>query len=172
MNKQKPSFEEAMNVAMLWCNSWEEGNISDEVLADRVAELIETKEGARGFFVISLSSDSPLLDRLPDPLIFQLRKTGENIVELTVKNLAMSSAMALQHKKNEDFQHQSKSERITSRCIFLLRLLEPYLVKKHLENMLAATEGRGKLVNFLDRWEYTKEQIVAISENIHSVAER
>ena len=171
MNKQKPSFEQAMNAAILWCNSWEEGSISDEVLADRVAELVETAEGARGFFVISLSIDCPLMDRLPDPLVFQLRKAGENIVELIVKNLAMSSAMACYHMINKDNKLQSESERINSRCVDILRLLEPALVKKHLEIMLDATKGKGKVVNFLERWNYKKQQIVAIANSINSVAE-
>tara|TARA_Y100001968_G_scaffold294253_1_gene300700 strand:- start:6217 stop:6732 length:516 start_codon:yes stop_codon:yes gene_type:complete len=171
MDKKKPSFEEAMNAALLWCNAWEEGSLSDVVLADRVAELVETKEGARGFFVISLSSNCPLMDRLPDPLIFQLRKSGDLIVELTVKNLAMSSAMALEHKLNQNFKYQTESERIISRCIDLLRLLEPNSVKKYLEKMIDATKNKGEEVNFLERWEYNEQQKIAIADNLNSVAE-
>jgi len=91
MNEKKPTFKEAMQVSMLWCKSWENDEISDEVISDRIGELIKTVEGARGFFVVSLSSDCPLMDRLPDALIFQLRNSGEIIVDLIVKNLAMSS---------------------------------------------------------------------------------
>tara|TARA_Y100001968_G_scaffold264715_1_gene253696 strand:- start:4171 stop:4689 length:519 start_codon:yes stop_codon:yes gene_type:complete len=171
MNKQKPSFEEAMNATILWCNSWEEGNISDEVFADRVAELVETKEGLRGFFVISLSIDCPLMDRLPDPLVFQLRKAGEDIIELTVKNLAMSSAMAIHHKINKDFKHQVESERITLRCTDLLRLLDPNIVKKHLENTLAAIENKANSVNFIYKQKYNEKQKLAIKTSINAVAE-
>tara|TARA_Y100001968_G_scaffold329543_1_gene379135 strand:- start:2001 stop:2519 length:519 start_codon:yes stop_codon:yes gene_type:complete len=171
MKKQKPNFEQAINAAILWCNSWEDGNISDEVLADRVAELIETIEGARGFFVVSLSTDCPLMDRLPDPLVLQLRKGGELIVALTTKNLVMSSAMAANHQMNQNLEQQSESERITSRCIELLRLLDPNTVKKHLENMLTAIKGEGKEVNFIDRWKYNRKQKLAIVQSINSVAQ-
>ena len=67
------TFEEAMNAAMHWCDAWEKGELSDEVISDRVAELLSTREGVRGFFAISLSIDCPLIDRLPDPLLMQLR---------------------------------------------------------------------------------------------------
>ena len=54
MNDQKPTFKEAMEATMIWCKSWETDEISDEVVSDRIGELIKTVEGARGFFVISL----------------------------------------------------------------------------------------------------------------------
>ena len=172
MSNKKPDFEQAMNAAMLWCNSWEEGNMSDEVLADRVAELLQTKIGARGFFVISLSGNCPLMDRLPEPLIFQLREAGEIVVDLTVKNLAMSSAMAITHKSNQEKDLQENSERITSRCIDLLRLLDPHKVKKHLEILLDAIKGVGEGVKFLERWNYNHEQKIAIAESINTVPEK
>ena len=102
MNEKKPTFKEAMQASMLWCKSWENDEISDEVISDRIGELIKSLEGARGFFVVSLSIDCPLMDRFPDALIFQLRSSGRIIVDLTVKNLAMSSAMVLEHQKNNN----------------------------------------------------------------------
>ncbi len=171
MSSNKPTFEQSISISLLWCNAWESGELSDEVLADRVSELISTKEGARGFFVIALSSDCPLLDRLPDSLIFQLRAGGESIVDLTVRNLAMSSAMALLHQRNKDTKMQTGSERIRDRCIEILRLLQPDLVKLKLENLMNATRGKGKTyVNFLNRQEYDLEQIKAITKSICAVA--
>ncbi len=49
MNEQKPTFKQAMQASMLWCQSWENDEISDEVISDRIGELIKTVEGARGF---------------------------------------------------------------------------------------------------------------------------
>jgi hypothetical protein len=62
----EPSFPQAMEIANQWLALWEAGELSDEVLADRVSELVASRDGARGFFVVSLAGDSPLLDRLPD----------------------------------------------------------------------------------------------------------
>ena len=169
MNKKKPTFKEAMQASMIWCKSWENGEISDEVISDRIGELIKTVDGARGFFVVSLSIDCPLMDRFPDALIFQLRSSGEIVVDLTVKNLAMSSAMIITHRKNKDPQ-ENQSERIKIRCIELLKLLDSTQVKKRLDVLLEATKGNGEDLKFLDRWGYNDEQIKAISESIYEVA--
>ena len=169
MNDPKPSFKQAMNVTILWCNSWEKDELSDEVLADRIGELLKTIEGARGFFVVSLSIDCPLMDRLPEPLIFQLRSSGQIVVDLTVKNLAMSSAMVIEHQKNNNSQ-QMQSERIRTRCIELLKLLDSNKVKTRLEMLLEGTKGNGKDLEFLNRWGYSNEQKQAISKSIYEVA--
>ena len=169
MNDPKPSFKQAMNVTILWCNSWEKDELSDEVLADRIGELLKTTEGARGFFVVSLSIDCPLMDRLPEPLIFQLRSSGQIVVDLTVKNLAMSSAMVREHQKNNNSQ-QMQSERIRTRCIELLKLLDSNKVKTRLEMLLEGTKGNGEDAEFLNRWGYSNEQRQAISKSIYEVA--
>ena len=169
MNEQKPTFKEAMQASMIWCKSWENDEISDEVISDRIGELIKTVEGARGFFAVSLSLDCPLMDRFPDPLIFQLRSAGEIVVDLTVKNLAMSSAMIITHRRNKDPQ-EIQSERIKIRCIELLKLLDSTQVKKRLDVLLEATKGNGTDLKFLKKWGYNYEQINAISESIYEVA--
>ncbi len=169
MNDEKPTFRQAMEASIIWCESWENDEISDEVIADRIGELIKTIDGARGFFVVSLSIDCPLMDRLPDALIFQLRRSGEIVVDLTVKNLAMSSAMIITHRKNKDPQ-QLQSERIKSRCIELLKLLDSTQVKKRLDVLLQATKGNGADLKFINKWGYNDEQINAIVESIYEIA--
>ena len=169
MNEKKPTFKEAMQASMIWCKSWENDEISDEVISDRIGELIKTVEGARGFFVVSLSIDCPLMDRFPDALIFQLRSSRDIVIDLTVKNLAMSSAMVITHHKNNDSQ-EIQSERIKIRCIELLKLLDSNAVKKRLDVLLEATKGNGTDLKFLDRWGYNHKQIKAISESIYEVA--
>ena len=169
MNAQKPTFKEAMEATMIWCESWENDEISDEVISDRIGELLKTVEGARGFFVVSLSIDCPLMDRFPDALIAQLRSSGEIVVDLTVKNLAMSSAMAILHRKNNDPQ-EIQSDRIKIRCIELLKLLDSNHVKKRLDVLIEATRGKGDDLQFFNRWGYNEEQIEAISDSIYAVA--
>ena len=78
----QPNFQQAMEITAQWLGLWEQGELSDEVLADRVAELVASRDGARGFFVVSLAGDCPLMDRLPDPVVIQLRAAGEGVVDL------------------------------------------------------------------------------------------
>ena len=167
----EPTFQQAMEITAQWLALWDNGELSDEVLGDRVAELVVSRDGARGFFVVSLAGDSPLMDRLPDPVVLALRQTGAGVVDLTARNLAMSTAMALHHQRNADPGQQAGSERVQLRCTELLRLLEPELVKQRLETLLEATAGRGDDVAFLDRWGYDADQKRAIVEAVLAVAE-
>ena len=167
----EPSFPQALEIANQWLALWEAGELSDEVLADRVSELVASRDGARGFFVVALAGDSPLMDRLPDPVALVLRAAGEGVVDLSVRNLAMSSAMALQHRRSGDGTMQAGSERVQARSTELLRLLEPGLVKQRLETLLEATGGKGEDVAFLDRWGYDAEQRSAIAAAVLAVAE-
>jgi hypothetical protein len=167
----QPTFQQAMEITAQWLALWENGELSDEVLSDRVAELVASRDGARGFFVVSLAGDSPLMDRLPDPVVLALRQAGDGVVDLSARNLAMSTAMALHHQRNGDAGQQGGSERVQLRCTELLRLLEPSAVKERLETLLEATDGRGEDVAFLDRWGYDADQRAAIAEAVLAVAE-
>ena len=165
------SFPEAMDKAGRLLALWEAGEISDEVLADQVGAMVAHRDGARGFFVVSLSSDSPLMDRLPDPLVLSLRAAGEGVVDLTARNLAMSTAMALHHQRQADPVQQARSERVQERSRELLRHLQPELVKTRLETLLeAARRGQGADRDFLDRWGYDAEQRKAIERAVLAVA--
>ncbi|QNI69969.1 hypothetical protein [Cyanobium sp. NS01] len=168
----EPTFQQAMEITAQWLALWENGELSDEVLADRLGELVASRDGARGFFVVSLVGDCPLMDRLPEPLVLQLRTAGVGVVDLTARNLAMSTAMALHHGRADDAEQQQASLRVASRCTELLRLLEPLGVKERLETLLAAAAAaEGEDVAFLDRWGYDAEQRQAIAAAVEAVAE-
>ena len=168
----QPTFQQAMEITAQWLALWENGELSDEVLADRVAELVASRDGGRGFFVVSLAGECPLMDRLPEPLAMQLRAAGAGVVDLTARNLAMSTAMALHHQRQGDGAQQAGSERVQARCTELLRQLEPAAVKQRLETLLAASrDGEGEDVAFLDRWGYDAEQRRVITAAIEAVAE-
>jgi len=172
MANQEPTFQQAMEIAAGWLKQWDDEEISDEVLADRVAELVVSRDGARGFFVVSLAGDSALMDRLPDPLVLKLREAGDSVVDLTARNLAMSAAMVVHHRNNDDQEQAAGSQRVNIRCTELLRQLEPNAVKDRLETLLdAASHSRGDDLAFLERWGYDEHQKQAISEAVEDVAE-
>ena len=158
-----------MNQASQWLVMWQSEEISDEVLADHIAELVGSRDGSRGFFVVAMTSEIPLMDRLPEPLVSQLRLAGPMVVDLTVRNLAMSSAMQVEHGRSGDAEKLEGSMRVQRRCRDLLQVLDPELVVFRLETMKAATEGSGDDLEFLSRWNYDFDQRQAIKESIDVV---
>ena len=168
----QPTFQQAMEITAQWLGLWESGELSDEVLADRVGELVASRDGARGFFVVSLAGDCPLMDRLPEPLVLQLGAAGDGVVDLSARNLAMSTAMALHHQRAGDAPQQAASERVAVRCTELLRLLPSALVRQRLEMLLAAAaHASGEDVAFLERWGYDAQQKAAIAAAVEAVAQ-
>jgi hypothetical protein len=175
----EPTFQQAMEITAQWLALWEAGELSEEVLADRVGELVCSRDGARGFFVVALAGESPLLDRLPEALLLQLRRAGAPVVDLTARNLAMSTAMVLAHGRSGDSDQQAGSRRVQARATELLRHLEPQAVLLRLKTLLDATrDGEGEDDNavtadraFLERWGYDREQRQAIAAAIEAVAE-
>ena len=161
-----------MEIAAGWMKQWDQDEISDEVMADRVGALVVSRDGARGFFVVSLAGDSALMDRLPDALLIKLREAGDGVVDLTARNLAMSAAMAVHHRNNNDDEQAAGSERVNQRCSELLRQLDSQRVKDRLEILLeAAHHSRGDDLAFLERWGYDEHQKQAIGEAVQAVAE-
>ena len=161
-----------MEIAAGWMKQWDQDEISDEVMADRVGALVVSRDGARGFFVVSLAGDSALMDRLPDALLIKLREAGDGVVDLTARNLAMSAAMAVHHRNNNDDEQAAGSERVNQRCSELLRQLDSQRVKDRLEILLeAANHSRGEDLAFLERWGYDEHQKQAIGEAVQAVAE-
>ena len=167
---QEPSFIQSINIAKDWCQDWDDDLLSDEVLADRIKELLKTKNGTRGFFAYTLSNDKcTLLDKLPTALIFTLIESGEHIVEITIKNLFMSSAQILNHQKDRNFEYAEKSNNISDRCINLLKELDTKLVTRKINEMLSKIDNMG---NSFDKGiKYSAEQKNYIRDKVNEIAQ-
>ncbi|MEB3318206.1 MAG: hypothetical protein VKO39_08735 [Cyanobacteriota bacterium] len=168
---KSPTFQEAMAISAERIRLWEAGELSDEVLADEVGQLVSHRDGARGFFVVSLTGDSPLMDRLPEALVLQLRLVGMDVVDLSVRNLAMSTAMTVQHRRDQNEALLEGSLRVQTRSRDLLAQLDPVLVKAKLESLLAGLRGEGEEQTFFERWGYDEEQREEISSALLDVAD-
>ena len=167
---QEPSFIQSINVTKDWCKDWDDDLLSDEVLADRIKELLKTKAGTRGFFAYTLSdANCTLLDKLPSALIFILRERGEHIVEITIKNLFMSSAQIVNHKKDRNLEYAEKSNDISDRCINLLKALDTKLVTKKINMMLTEIDNMGN--SFDHEVKYSSEQKNFIRDKINEIAQ-
>ncbi len=170
INLKEASFTQAINISAQWCKEWEEDLLSEEVLADRIAELIKTKIGVRGFFAYALSDkECFLLDKLPSPLIFKLNEAGEAVVEIVVKNLIMSSAQIIIHRRENNNEYEITSENISDRCKAILRLLETKSVIKSVNQVLRDLDKMGN--SFDNSVKYDSEQKKFIKKQILDIAQ-
>ena len=169
ITSEKPSFYQSIDIANQWCKDWEEELLSDEVLADRVAELVKTKNGMRGFFAYALSDvNCSLLDKLPNSLIFKFVEGGEQIVDITLKNLIMSSAQIINHQRDNKPNYEEISTNISDRCINILRVLDTKLVKKKVTIILENLDKLGNSMNNSKNYDFQQKEF--IREKISNIA--
>ena len=170
INLIEASFTQAINISAQWCKEWGEDLLSEEVLADRISELIKIKNGLRGFFAYALSDkDCLLLDKLPFSLIYKLNEGGNAVTEIVVKNLVMSSAQIIIHQRDNNREYEIISEIISDRCKAILRLLETKLVTKTINQVLKDLNNMGNSFDKskkydLEQKEFIKKQILDITQ--------
>ena len=169
INLKEASFTQAINISAQWCKEWGEDLLSEEILADRIAELIKTKNGLRGFFAYALSDKNCfLLDKLPFSLIFKLNEVGESVVEIVLKNLVMSSAQIIIHQRENNQEYEITSGNISDRCKAILRLLETKLVTKNVNEVIKNLDNMGN--SFDHSTKYDSEQKLFIKKQIFDIA--
>ena len=170
INNIEASFTQAINISAQWCKEWDEDLLSEEILADRIAELIKTRNGIRGFFAYALSDkDCFLLDKLPFSLIYKLNEGGEAVVDIVVKNLIMSSAQIIIHRRENNHEYELTSSNISDRCKAILRLLETKLVTKAINQIIKNLDKMGN--SFDNSTKYDDEQKDFIKKQIFDIAQ-
>ena len=170
INLKEASFTQAINITAQLCKEWGEDLLSEEVLADRIAELIKTKKGLRGFFAYALSDkDCFLLDKLPFSIIYKLNEGGEEVVEIVIKNLIMSSAQVIIHQRENNYEYKIRSENISDRCKAILRLLDTRSVTSTVNQLLKDLDNMGN--SFDNSIKYDSEQKEFIKKQIFDIAQ-
>ena len=170
INFKEVSFSQAINISAKWCREWDEDLLSEEVLADRISELIKTKNGLREFFAYALSDKNCfLLDKLPFSLIYKLNEGGDAVTKIVVKNLIMSSAQIIIHRRDNNHEYEIASKNISDRCQAILRLLETKAVTKSGNQVLRDLDD---MVNSFDNSvKYDSEQKEFIKKQILDIAQ-
>ena len=169
INLKEASFKQAINISAIWCKEWEEALLSEEVLADRIQELIKTKTGLRGFFAYALSDkDCSLLDKLPFSIVFKFTESGNDVIEIVIKNLIMSSAQIINHERDNNLDYKALSENISERCKSILRVLDTKLVSQNINQVFRELDNFGN--SFDNSIKYDQEQKEFIKKQIDSIA--
>ncbi|MBF2097779.1 MAG: hypothetical protein IGQ88_05305 [Gloeomargaritaceae cyanobacterium C42_A2020_066] len=165
-----PSFEQAIQYTQSLLEVWATGDCTEADLGQAITPLVRTANGARGFFVTYLTTDEPLADHPPAPLIQALTTAPDTVAELLVKNLVMSTAMAITHRRNGDEAAAQGSDRVQRRTRDLIQATEMPAVTTCAEAMrFSAATGEGAYQDFLDRWGYDAEQRQAMVAILNQV---
>lgn len=138
-------------------------DLEDSQLQAEITNLVKTSNGARGFFVTFLTGEWELADN-PSPAIIQaLQAKPDAIAELLVKNLAMSTAMAIAHRRNGRPDQADDSDRVAKRTALLIEKVDLPEVRTIASQILnSATTNTGEYAAFLEKWGYDDEQKQAI----------
>ena len=145
-------------------------DLDDSQLESEIANLVQTANGARGFFVCFLTGDWFLADAPSLAIIQALQSAPKAIAELLVKNLAMSTAMAITHRRSGNNEQAQGSDRVAKRTALLIEKVNLLEVKEIAMQMsTSAITDNGTYTDFLKKWGYDLEQKQAIADVLSNV---
>ena len=161
------SFEQAIALTQALLVQMEQDDRSDDALKNTLSALVSSENGARGFFVTYLTDDRSLADA-PSPAVIQaLSAAPEIVAPLLVKNLAMSTAMAITHRQNQNLELAQGSDRVRSRTERLIQALPSKPLRDQAQQLAESIDtGIGSYHSFLVRWGYSPEQQQAIRHQL------
>jgi hypothetical protein len=144
--------------------------LADSELESEIAELVQTANGARGFFVCFLTGEWLLADAPSLAIIRALQSAPKAIAELLIKNLVMSTAMAITHRRAGNETPAQGSDRVATRTALLIEKVNLLEVKEIAMQMShSAITENGTYTDFLKKWGYDVEQKQAIADVLSNV---
>jgi len=162
---EEMTFEQAIALTQSLLTHMEQGTLPAAEVERAIAVLVGSEAGARGFFVTYLTDSRSLADNPDTAVLAALRSSPDIVAELLVKNLAMSSAMTVFHRRQQDETNAQESERVRSRTHHLIQLLQlPEVQVKGQSLVDTVTSGQGPYQSFLKRWGYDTEQRQVIQQ--------
>lgn len=160
---EKLSFEEAIDLTQALLDRQQTGLLTALEFQQSVSKLVACENGARGFFVVYLSNAQTAADDPSEAIIAALRTAPDIVSPLLIKNLAMSTAMAITHRRNQDAELAEGSDQVQTRSLNLIQHLQiPQLQQEAIALETSLTTTTGTYNSFLQRWEYDAEQRQAI----------
>ena len=168
MTDQPPlSFSQAIRATQSLMERINVKELDEINIEKKVASIVSTKNGGRGFFVAYLTSELALSDKPSEGIIKGLQSSVEIVGLLLVKNLAMSSAMTITHSRNNDISNVQGSQKVYRRTRDIIQQIKIDSIKQELEKLKATiATGEGEYTSFLERWGYDSEQQQAIQQAI------
>jgi hypothetical protein len=156
-------FEEAINLTQIFLTKLKSDELTQSQILEFVSELVQTPNGARGFFVTYLTAPDPICDEPHPEIITALQTHPEVAAELLVKNLVMSTAQQLYHQRRTDREMAASSATVATRTTKIIQQLDLPQIQEMCRELVASDlNGTGAYAEFLTRWGYDEEQKKAI----------
>jgi len=156
------SFEQAIAETQALLDQQNNHSISDQVFTEQISNLLESENGARGFFVTFLTGEWQIADQ-DHPSLSQALKAQPQ-PELLIKNLVMSTAMRIYHDRAGNSELATGSARVSRRTAQLINhVITPELLAIA-KNMSDSAQGNSQIYQeFLRKWGYDPAQKEAIA---------
>ncbi len=180
---QNLTFQESIDTSHELIEKLEQKALSDEDASAQIVALLSDMPTARGFFVSLLTGDWNFGNRIPTIVIETIKANPGHSHTLLARNLVMSCATAVVHRRSEQPGLADGSDRVAVRSAYLITKLNSPDMLKELLDIKAACEERlehgssqekntGTYHAFLERWSYDSEQIHAAHDCVKKVIEK
>jgi hypothetical protein len=158
-------FNEAIDLTQLFLTQLQKNELTSPQILEFVSTLIQTANGARGFFVTYLTAQNPICDEPQSEVIAAIAAHPEVAADLLVKNIAMSTAQQLYHHRRNDSEMIASSATVAARTTKMIQALNLPQIQDMFRDLVSTIEtGTGSYTEFLTRWGYDDEQKQSIGQ--------
>ncbi len=152
-------FDAAIDLTQSFLMQLKKNELTSSQILEFVSALIQTANGARGFFVTYLTAKDPICDEPQPAIIAAIAAHPDIAADLLVKNIAMSTAQQLYHQRRNDSEMVSSSATVAARTTKIIKELNlPQIQDMCRELVTTIQMGTGSYTEFLTRWGYDDEQ--------------
>jgi hypothetical protein len=164
-------FDEAIDLTQLFLLQLKKNQLTAEQILDFVSALMQTANGARGFFVTYLTGSDPICDAPHPEIIAALAANPTIATDLLVKNIAMSTAQQIYHQRRNDPNMMASSATVAARTTKIIQQLNLPQIQLMCRELVATIQtGTGSYTDFLTRWGYDDEQKKSIAQAVSQLS--
>jgi hypothetical protein len=160
-------FDAAIELTQSFLTQLNKNELTSSQILDFVSALIQTANGARGFFVTYLTAKDPICDEPQPEIIAAITAHPSIAADLLVKNIAMSTAQQLYHQRRNDSEMMSSSATVAARTTKIIQQLNLPQIQDMCQELISTIQtGAGSYTEFLTRWGYDDEQKQSIEQTV------
>ena len=160
-------FDAAIDLTQSFLAQLKKNELTSSQILEFVSALIQTANGARGFFVTYLTAKDSICDEPQPEIITAIAAHPDIAADLLVKNIAMSTAQQLYHQRRNDSEMMSSSATVAARTTKIIQQLNLLQIQDMCRELVSTIQtGTGSYHEFLTRWGYDDEQKDSIKQTI------